>query len=340
MKKFYHEPFTSKFFSIEEKELLLSLFRTYGMSDHEEHVADFVCENLVKLGITFERDKNNNIFNFNNIGKPLLSAHMDCVGKKEDAWFADFINIFPYGNDEILKGIGNIGGDDKCGVFLILLILIKYHNINFIFSVGEEIGGGKGIKTIDFKKMKEENIIEKIPYCLVLDRRNSGDIICEKNNYGSKEFEEALAEIGKDFNYSPERGACSDANTISDYLNSANLSVAYYNPHTQNEFVSLRDLENTRYYIEAIIEKLEGRFFKLNEKPVYNSAYNSFNSYSQYESGSELYSSYNYRTNLNYCSSCKTYVKTKDYNFTFKKCDECLELEKELKGVEYLDNFD
>lgn len=350
MKSREHEPFTDKYFSKDEKEMLLELFRMYAPSGSEDPVVDFIAEKLDAMGIKYTKDENGNIFNFNNEGKPLLSAHTDCVGKAECGWYVNFVNIFPYGKDEIMKGMGNIGGDDKCGVFLILLTLLKHPDYNFCFSVGEEVGGTDGIKHIDFKKMKEDGIIEKIPYALVLDRRNMGDIICSLNSYGSKEFDEALSEIGKPFGYKSERGSVSDANTISDYMNCANLSVAYHNAHTKTEFVSLMGLKNTFDYIEACFKGLDGKEFKLETKPSYTytapagSTYNyGAGGYTAYED--DYYDGYGgygsgYRNKFynqggakNYCHKCKSYVKDAEFNHTSRICKECEAIEKEIANV-------
>jgi hypothetical protein len=333
MKSREHEPFTDNWFTKEEKEMLLELFRMYAPSGQEECVANYVSLQLTNLGIKFTRDKNNNIYNFDNIGKPLLSAHMDCVGKEECGWYINFVNIFPYGKDEIMKGMGNIGGDDKCGVFLILLILRNHPDFNFCFSVGEEVGGVEGIKSIDFKKMKEDGITDNIPYALILDRRNMGDIICVQNSYGSKEFDEALSLVGKEFGYKSERGSVSDANTISEYINCANLSVAYHNAHTKTEFVSLMGMKNTLNYIEACFEFLDGKEFKLETKvpivPVTPPAtYYGNNGYDYEEDyqgktwyGGSSRKDYNYASQ--YCHKCKTYVRSAEFNYTKRICKEC-----------------
>jgi hypothetical protein len=349
MKSKEHESFTDNWFSKEEKEMLLELFRMYAPSGQEECVADYVSFQLNQLGIKFVKDKNNNIYNFSNPGKPLLSAHMDCVGKEECGWYVNFVNIFSYGKDEIMKGMGNIGGDDKCGVFLILLALKNHPDFNFCFSVGEEVGGANGIKFIDFKKMKEDGITDQIPYALVLDRRNMGDIICVQNNYGSKEFDDALSLVGKEFGYKSERGSVSDANTISDYINCANLSVAYHNAHTKTEFVSLMGMKNTFNYMEACFKYLDGKEFKLEVKPApYSPPPTTY-----YGPGAEGYgyddddwdrrrggyNGYNYATQ--YCHKCKTYVKNAEFNYTKRICKECEKLEKEIDelNVEFEDEI-
>ena len=73
--------------------------------------------------------------------------------------------------------------------------------------------------------------LDHILYCIVLDRRGGSDILCTDNDYGTKEFETILKEIGKVYDYKPTRGLWSDTDILSDLLCCANLSVGYYNPH-------------------------------------------------------------------------------------------------------------
>ena len=240
------------FFNDIELDLLLKLFRLYAPSNKEEPVLNFITDTLTNAGIPFQQDDNGNIYCLNYKNVPLLSAHTDCVGTAESGEYVRFIDIYPYGDDEIMKGIGNIGGDDKCGVFLILLYLLSKKPINAVFSICEEIGGFNGIKHL-LEKIKNDEVFKSIPYCIVLDRKNPGDIICQKNDYGSKRFEDALSKIGAKYGYAPILGGCSDMNTIKDYMNGCNLSVGYYNPHSTTEFVSLKDLHNSWMYLQDLI---------------------------------------------------------------------------------------
>lgn len=242
-------------FTSKQKSLLLNLFHLYAPSKEEEPVLNFIKKILTENNIPFKEDDNKNIYCLNYKNEPLLSSHTDCVGTAEAGYYVNLINIYSYGDDEILKGIGNIGGDDKCGVFLILLYLLSGKPINAVFSRCEEIGGADGIEHL-LPIIKDDEIFKSIPYCIVLDRKNSGDIICTKNGYGSQKFESALYEIGKKFGYAPVLGGSSDMNKIKEYMNGCNLSVGYYNPHSNTEFVSLNDLFNAWNYLNELIKKM------------------------------------------------------------------------------------
>ena len=242
-------------FNDNELNLLLDLFHLYAPSNGEKPVLEFIKKVLTDNNINFNEDKNGNIYCLNHLNAPLLSSHTDCVGTAESGRYVNLVDIYPYKNDKILKGIGNIGGDDKCGVFLILLLLLKGIKVNAFFSICEEIGGGNGICHL-LTEIEGDEIFKSCPYCLVLDRRNNGDIICNENNYGSKPFENELAKIGIKYGYKPTKGLSCDMDKIKNYMNGCNLSVGYYNPHSSTEFVSLNDLYNTFMYVNDVVENL------------------------------------------------------------------------------------
>jgi hypothetical protein len=268
------------------EELLLKIFHIPSPSNQESKMQDFITDFLDSLKIPYTKDKTGNIFNIDNENKPLLSAHMDTVQKESDCILAPFIRIYDYEmasdkeiiSKRILRGLGVVGGDDKCGIYIILEILSKHKDINFIFSVGEEVGctGIKAFAAIEENRKK----LEKCSYGLVLDRRYSDNIICFKNSYGTQEFEDALFDQLKQFKFKPEAGAVSDANTLKEFMSCANLSVGYYEPHSIKEFVVLSQLKNTLNAVESTITTMVKRFKPNVVAPVVssfrNSSYNKF----------------------------------------------------------------
>lgn len=241
------------FNSINEK-MLLEIFKIGAPSLKEHKIADYIKTYLSSNKIEFNTDSTGNIFNMSHENRPLLSAHMDTVQREEDSFLANFIRIREYKNKKILKGLGIIGGDDKCGIYIMLELITMYKNLNFVFSVEEEIGG-KGIS--EFVKNRD---FSKVLYGIVLDRRYGTDIICENNNYGTLEFQKDLEAIGTKFSYKPTTGSFSDANSISNHISCANLSVGYHNPHSKHEYVDLDDLLKAVIYTEEIINTLTKKY--------------------------------------------------------------------------------
>ena len=234
------------------KKLLIDLFHIPAQSGSETQIQIYILNFLKEREIPYVVDNSGNIFNIDKKDKPLLCAHMDTVQDNFDIKLTHLISIK---KDKILNGYGVIGGDDKCGLYIILDLLENNSSeFNFLFCVEEETG------MVGSTYFMQENDISDLPYGLILDRNGSGDIICYLNDYGSKEFENKLKEIGKKFDYKPVRGLSSDADNLSDQINCANLSVGYYKPHTKQEFVFLPNLANARNYVIEILDKVKEKF--------------------------------------------------------------------------------
>ncbi len=214
-----------------QKKLLLELFKIPAPTGKEIGVQVFIMNFLDRHNIPYHVDKMGNIFNILQDERPLLSAHMDTVQHMKDCRNIKLITL----KGNILKGKGVIGGDDKCGIFIILQLLLTREELdfNFLFTVEEECGGHGA------REFVERQDLSHISYGLILDRRGNGDILCILNNYGTMKFEDALWLIGDEFGYEPEMGIFSDANYLREWFSCANLSVGYYNAHTKYEYVDI-----------------------------------------------------------------------------------------------------
>ncbi len=273
-------------------ERLEELFQIGSMSGFEDKVIAFVERELKKMNVPYEKDEIGNIYNLRRKNLPILNAHMDSVQDSFDYSLAPFAKI--RGNN-IISGYGVIGGDDKCGLFIILELL-KTHEFNFIITVQEEVGL-IGIKHFLSKK---ENDISEFPWALTLDRRGNDDIICDNNDYGTRAFENDLVKIGAKFGYSPGTGTCSDADEISEFISCANISVGYYDAHNKTEFVILDDLKNALDYTAACIEELGDKKYEKPEKTF------SYYAYEQLFYEDEIYG-YGYsddKKNASYANAC------------------------------------
>lgn len=263
-----------------DKKLLTDLFKIPNPSGQEKEVRDFIADYLDKMGIEYNIDKMGNLYRLNDKSLPILNAHMDSVQDFEDTEILNFVTII----NGVLRGYGNIAGDDKCGIYIILDILQR-RDINFLFTISEEIGcvGAKGFI--------RNNSIEDFPYALTLDRWGSGDIICHSNEYGTKEFEEALFTVGAKYGYTPEKGLYSDADFISEQLSCANISVGYYCHHTKKEYVVLSELQNSINFVESVIDKVKSNFDAPDKKASYYNLYD-LNGYEEYMIEDDYFESY------------------------------------------------
>lgn len=167
----------------------------------------------------------------------LLVAHLDTVHTEIPS-----IICFSDGRQYLMSPQG-IGGDDRCGVYMILLILtsLKCH---VLFCEDEETGGN-GARDFANSKIKPE-----VNYIIEMDRRGSNDAVFY--NCDNPEFTEFVISYG----FKKERGSFSDISVIGPYLETAavNISAGYYNEHRLHEYIDLSALYNNVRRITQMIK--------------------------------------------------------------------------------------
>lgn len=152
----------------------------------------------------------------------LLVAHMDTVHKHTP-------DIICMSEDKsIMMSPFGIGGDDRCGVAMILEI-IKELRCHVLFTEDEEVGG------IGADKFCNSEIKPKLNFIIEFDRANEKDAVYYQLD--NEKFSSAVENYG----FVKAYGTYTDIVDIAPELGCAavNLSCGYYNAHTQHEFVSL-----------------------------------------------------------------------------------------------------
>ncbi|KAJ5072053.1 hypothetical protein M0811_09697 [Anaeramoeba ignava] len=228
-------------------DLLMQLLRIPSPSDYETRVRDFITNLLHEHDVPF-MEYQGNLFWVQEMGRPMLCAHMDTVQNIDDCIYISAIKM----ENNIVSGEGIIGADDKCGVFVILDLLVRSKiKFNWLITCQEETGlnGSRNFVASDYAYA-----LLDFPYCLVLDDIESGLIRCFEVGFGTEAVEDFLVNIGRDFQFfgaiSP--GIC-DSHILKQYVSSPSISVGAYNIHTKDEFVDLRALVNARGFIEKCL---------------------------------------------------------------------------------------
>jgi len=169
----------------------------------------------------------------------MLTAHMDTVHEKK---CKKIIEVVRNGKKALWSPQG-IGGDDRCGIFMILEIL---HNTclrpAIVFCEDEEIGGRGSMKFANWLNKKADTKELNIKFIIELDRRNANDAVFY--DCGNKEFKKYITEIT---GYKEAIGSFSDIGNISPELDvaSVNLSCGYYLEHTLDHYVIPEEMERT-----------------------------------------------------------------------------------------------
>lgn len=276
-----------------ELEELKDMYRIFSPSFYEQELSWYVQGKLIEAGVEFELMEDQ-IYSIKE-GKPIFCAHLDQVSTMP----ISEITV----NKGKIKGDGNLGADDKNGVWVLLQLLRKYSDdMSFIFSTGEETVTQCDIA--DLLKKKKDEIVGKIPFGIVFDRRGGGDIVGENNDYCVKEFEDDLHAVLGDLEYSPCIGLFSDADALSQYISCVNLSCGFHMAHTEKEYTVIAELYNALAAGEKIIKEVSGFY----DKPVVSNFWYGTKSYQSAYSGyydDDMYSVW-------YCPICED-IAIEDY---------------------------
>lgn len=175
----------------------------------------------------------------------LLLAHMDTVHKDNCTIICKSEN-----GDYIMSPQG-IGGDDRCGIFMVLEI-IKEIKCSVLFTEDEEKG------CIGAHKFCKSDIKPDVNYCIEFDRKGKDDAVFYSCD--NKEFETFITD--EKIGFKTANGSCSDISHVAPYLGVAavNLSCGYYNAHTQHEYVKLSEMYRNIQRAKEIIRKDCGKF--------------------------------------------------------------------------------
>ena len=192
----------------------------------------------------------------------LLVAHLDTV---HDV-LPTSIAFNP--QTQAISSPNGIGGDDRCGVYMILEIIKKY-NCSVLFCEDEEIGG-KGAQKFTKNKLSKNLFFN---YIIEFDRAGSNDaVFYDCDNPDFEEF------ITKDF-YKTAFGSFSDISVVAPHLGCAavNLSCGYYKAHTKDEYVIYSEMLESMDAACEILERTteEDKFEYIDGD--YGYGYNSYN---------------------------------------------------------------
>lgn len=217
----------------------------------------------------------------------LLVAHLDTVHKepvKEICWDKSYNTAMsPQG----------IGGDDRCGVYMILRI-IKDLKCHVLFCEDEEIGG---LGAHDFAT---SGITPMVNYIVEFDRKGSNDAVyydCD-----NQEFAALLAGYG----FVEDYGSFSDISIIAPALKVAavNISSGYYDAHTRHESINMAEMNENADRIAQLIRENPNTRYEYIRGTGYRGGWHSWKSYYNNDYyGYGCYDGYDYGYDDSYTST-------------------------------------
>jgi len=173
-----------------------------------------------------------------------VTAHMDTVHTET----VKVVYEYEKDGDYLISSPQGIGGDDRCGIYMIMNILRNGNKPYVVFCEDEEIGC---VGSRKFVKTDYINELKNCKYIIELDRANAND--CVFYDCANREFEEFIEDTT---GYVKNWGSCSDISYICPACKVAgvNLSCGYYNPHTLGEYVSMNEMKRTQEAVEKLLK--------------------------------------------------------------------------------------
>lgn len=173
-----------------------------------------------------------------------FSSHTDTVHSSHSSQGQD---VYVKGKYAMTDGHSVLGADDGTGVWLMLNMLYAKVPGLYVFHRMEE-RGGRGSDYIAKTKLVGSSIKKAVAF----DRKGYSDIITHQSGRRtcSDEFAKALAkQLGGSFKPC-SGGSFTDTKNYSDYVpECTNVSIGYFNAHTQDE---IQDLQ----FAEKLVRKL------------------------------------------------------------------------------------
>lgn len=216
-----------------------------------DRMSRFVKKQLSSRGISYTTDSYGNIYATKGNAKlyPTMVCHIDTVHDVNDNVIVKRQGDYLYAIDTKKMTQYGIGGDDKVGVYITLELLDVFQHFKAVFFLDEEVGC-IGSSMADTKFFNDSTII------LQCDRRGSldfTDTICNTQML-SDEFKRHVRPIVEQYGRVYANGGLTDVYELSDDVPicMANMSCGYYNPHTNQEYVSISDVSDTLQFCKQI----------------------------------------------------------------------------------------
>lgn len=221
------------------------------LTKNQKELKEFLFEKMTNHGYDVTRNDAESGYlkcEFSNGHHSLLIAHLDTYNSVVPKRIVVKGNIIVGYDNENERCI--LGGDDRCGVYIILKLLENGYRPQVLFTEDEENGclGAKAFKN------NEEQFLEKIDYCIQIDRCINDN----PDNYvdydvSNEHFNKFIERLGFDIKMT---GTSSDVKHIAPYLKipGVNVCAGYHNEHGADEYINMEVVEKTYSKLQKIYE--------------------------------------------------------------------------------------
>ena len=245
-----------------KESLLVELYAIHSVTGYEWPLIQFVREYADRYipEAKLMMDRLGNLYITKGkagVGYPTLACHMDQVQTihSEDFEVRQEGDML-YGWSEKNQQHEGLGADDKNGIYIALRCLEECPRLKVFMAVGEE-KGCIGSNRADM------SFFEDSLYVLEPDCKGGKEIhtVLRGIPCASKDFEEALQTEANGFEITDGKTSDILALTLNNIgVSCANIPAGYHNPHKDDEYTLLPELEHTLAYIQQTITRLQERF--------------------------------------------------------------------------------
>lgn len=252
-------------------DLLKTILAVPTKTYQEDLMIEFLDNYLTEQNIPHYVDDYGNVYatktseRFQNQVFPCVIAHTDTVHNLVDQIIVEeFIGKDRQQRSKTcLKGVNSkgkptgIGGDDKCGIFGGLTILMDLPHVKVAFFVSEETGcHGSKNSDPEFFKNVGYTIQLDAPENYMISEVCSGVRLFDRDSDFFSKVNPIITEMMIDAQYMYHPYTDVSQMVLKHGLASINISCGYYNYHTANEYIVLDDLYNSIEVAKRMIESL------------------------------------------------------------------------------------
>lgn len=236
--------------------LLLEVMNIQTESYKSHRMERFIKKQLKKMKLRYELDDYGNIYVTK--GKadlyPTMVSHIDTVHKINNNVELVQIDNCLLAIDRVTMERYGIGGDDKVGVYITLKLLQKFENFKAVFFKDEEVGC-VGSGKADFSFFNDSTIV------LECDRRGIEDFVTNISGtvLSNDDLHTDIDDILTKYKRKKVTGGITDVGEIAEQneVQVANMSCGYYDPHSDNEYIVIDEVNSTMQMCYEILRKTE-----------------------------------------------------------------------------------
>lgn len=247
---------------MKKHELLFQLYAIHAPSYHEWSMITFIRE-YIKINIPEAEtriDKLGNLYITKGeagVGYPTLACHLDQVQKiHSDDFEVRQDGDKLYGWSEQNQRQEGLGADDKNGIWICLRCLEECPQLKVFMAVGEE-KGCIGSNRADMRFF-EDSLYVLEPDCKGGEEVHTTlkEILC-----ASEEFIKALQLEANGYTLTDGKGSDIFALTLNNIgVSCANIPAGYHQPHKDDEYALVSELEHSFDFIMQTILRLTKRY--------------------------------------------------------------------------------